>query len=99
MEPTIWVYGLLAAVIVLQLVLSYLYVARTREPEPASTPDIETEIEHDRSFDADAETITCPDCGTQNNSTYQFCRNCVEELPSRPMQEHANDGLRSRGIL
>lgn len=26
--------------------------------------------------------VTCPVCGTENDSYYTFCKNCVTELPS-----------------
>lgn len=32
--------------------------------------------------DVDTATITCPQCGTENDPLYTYCRNCVHRLPT-----------------
>lgn len=42
-------------------------------------------------IDADAQAVTCPNCGTENELGYRFCRSCVEELPGA-------DGRAAHGV-
>lgn len=62
--------------------LAALYVYRRVRGGDASTRGDVDDTEEYRDGDA----VSCPDCGTENEYGYRFCRNCVAELPGgRPL--------------
>ena len=65
-----WLYVALFALVAVQLVVIYLNLAAQRDRNAG-----------DDAVDASADAVTCPDCGTENEREYRFCRRCVGELP------------------
>jgi hypothetical protein len=49
--------------------------------ESGSEGKSESESEGESSEKTDLSTITCPHCGTENDSDFTYCRNCIEKLP------------------
>lgn len=47
------------------------------DPQPMSSFDSDT-----TQSGTDSSTITCPQCGTENDPLYTYCRNCVRRLPT-----------------
>lgn len=41
----------------------------------------EEEPADDRPPPESGETVTCPECGADNDPEYRYCRDCVAELP------------------
>jgi len=63
---------------------SGLAANRGRPTEGGRDVDANEGSETGGRFDVDAEdvrTVTCPTCGTENESGYRFCRACVGALP------------------
>lgn len=54
--------------------------AGSTEPDPKSS-DVEAADRNSSSSTADGATVACPDCGTENDQGYRYCRSCVAELP------------------
>lgn len=40
--------------------------------------------EDETAVDTTAGVVECPDCGTENEIDYRYCRACVNELPGTP---------------
>lgn len=53
-------------------------VSMTTSTRPAETP----RRSRNESRAPGPSAVICPVCGTENDSYYTFCRNCVTELPS-----------------
>lgn len=49
--------------------------------------------------DAGDGMVSCPECGTENERGYRYCRNCVAELPARTSFEGWSASPVSRGML
>lgn len=47
------------------------------DPQPVASFDSPTP-----KSEVDSSTITCPQCGTENDPIYTYCRNCVCRLPT-----------------
>jgi hypothetical protein len=70
-----WVFGAIAALTLLHgLALLYVY-RRGTAASGAGAVDAEAYVSEDG--------IECPNCGEHNERGYQFCRQCVSELPAR----------------
>lgn len=55
----------------------------TNTPQSSSTRSAQPMREsRSRAQTAGPSAVICPVCGTENDSSYTFCRNCVTELPS-----------------
>lgn len=97
MSMLVWGLLVLAVFPLLQILL-LIYVARYLEEESEedrSTPATNhywtdpNDPQPVVSFDggttqsgAEPSVITCPQCGTENNPLYTYCRNCVRRLPT-----------------
>lgn len=46
--------------------------------------------------DTEDEVVECPDCGTDNELGYRYCRSCVAELPATMNFERNADGSLGR---
>ena len=57
------------------------------------------DAERTATVDRDAEAAVCPDCGAENDLSYRFCRNCVEELPSSAVETASSAAPSRRGIV
>ncbi|WP_276270677.1 DUF7577 domain-containing protein [Haloarcula litorea] len=76
-----WLYGAIALLVGLH-VLTMLY-AYNRRSEPASAPtQSDPETRGGTGGDDGGGTVECAYCGTRNDRTYQFCRECVADLSS-----------------
>ena len=88
-----WAYGYaLLFVLVHAVVLYYLYRATGTSTVAAST-DAEDDVA------ADDRTVTCGNCGAENELGYRYCRNCVAELSGAVGRTSAEDAPNGRGIL
>lgn len=84
MEAWAWLLAYLVGFALLQVVL-YRYFQRGE-----STHDSEREPGHRRlerhatgsdiAETSSADGVSCQECGTRNDRTYSYCRNCVEPL-------------------
>lgn len=72
--------GFAAAVVAANLVLGY-YVYRLGGRSPVTSNDGGDAGERPI-VDPETDVVECPDCGTDNDLGYRFCRNCVNELPT-----------------
>jgi hypothetical protein len=64
---------------------------RETDPETELDPEAEFDPETDRqpmgpaerraTATEDTDVVRCRDCGTENERTYRYCRQCVSELP------------------
>ena len=48
--------------------------------------------------DARGDLVTCPDCGTENEQDYRYCRSCVTELPGSKLLTRSSSTPFLRGI-
>jgi hypothetical protein len=74
-----WVYAAIAGLLFAHL-LTLVYAYRSNRSEPAADASAETPSV-DRNEQRDPSVCRCPECGTENDSSYRFCRQCVAELP------------------
>lgn len=89
MTGTEWVYAAIAALLFAHL-LTLLYAYRVNQSESsfdaASTEETtgSDDVTRPRNLTGseDPSVCRCPECGTENDSTYRFCRQCVAELPA-----------------
>ena len=85
----LWAYGYAAAfVLVHGVVLYYLYRST------ASTPSDDA-----GDHEAEAATVVCEHCGTENDHEYRYCRNCVQELSDAGSRGAADGQPASPGML
>lgn len=68
-----WQLGLLAAAALVNVVASY-WVYRTVDRPADDTASADR-------VDPAARTVVCPECETENDLGYRYCRSCVAELP------------------
>ncbi|WP_018256742.1 DUF7577 domain-containing protein [Halomicrobium katesii] len=90
MLGTEWVYAAIAGLLFAHL-LTLLYAYRSSRSEPAAdgVSDAAAVEVADR---ADRSVCRCPECGTENDRAYRFCRQCVAELPSARLRvEHPRE--------
>ncbi|WP_330632659.1 DUF7577 domain-containing protein [Halocatena halophila] len=96
MNTLVWGLVILVLFPLLQIPV-LLYLARNMEPEereesdqpptPATSywinpGDPQPFVDADREQSpSDSSVVRCPDCGTDNDPLYTFCRNCVTRLP------------------
>lgn len=78
---------LLAAMIVVHALLVYHVYLLQKKTTAVSSATTDTDID---SVDAADVTVTCPDCGTENEAGYRYCRSCVAELPGTMGVEHTD---------
>lgn len=77
--------GLIAGLFVVKLISIYLYSGYwedSGESEPSSTPQRSgspESLETHSTIDQPASGV-CRSCGTENDSQYTYCRNCVSKL-------------------
>lgn len=97
--PKPWVYGSMFAISLLYLLaLLYFYRARTRRTSLSVVGD-DTSEPADGHIEGDTETVACPDCGTENEPGYRFCRSCVGELPGAVAPKRRASVPNTRGML
>jgi hypothetical protein len=79
MSPDPWTYGLIAVVLVANLWMIYYSY---RAIDGAESPDHEpTDRPNESHVEYRADVVVCPHCKARNERGYQFCHNCVSELP------------------
>jgi hypothetical protein len=76
MLPEPWV---LAVAVGLDLLFAFVAYRTARAAHASGGRDTEAYV------DTGAGTVTCPDCGAENDLGDRFCRRCVEELPRSTM--------------
>lgn len=52
----------------------------------------------DQSEYVGADSVACPDCGTENDPGYRYCRACVAELPGETAVQHRPASAAGRRI-
>lgn len=88
MDPLVWFVVVAAVLVVLHVgIAAYLYRSVTAETSVGSAdeylPVQSTESgEHDPGPDLDGDLVACGSCGTPNDPSYRFCRQCVADLTS-----------------
>jgi hypothetical protein len=83
-----WLYGAIALLVGVH-VLTLLYTYR-RQGEPTGGT---SEAEHASESGApERELVSCAQCGTRNESGYQFCRECVADLSTGGTQRPTHHG-------
>jgi len=66
----------------------------TREPSAAGTGGGATATDGEESVTEDA--VYCPNCSTENERGYKFCRECLAELPTSVSFFRGRSGPRRR---
>jgi hypothetical protein len=81
-----WQLGLLMGALVLHLLaIGLAYRQRGGSLEPSTgTPGRSV-------VDRDVEVIECPECDTENDLGYRYCRSCVSELPGPTPSDRAGN--------
>lgn len=84
MEAWTWLIAYLLGFALLQLVL-YRYFQRGESTHDGDTETGHRRFEHrsasaDVTNDTDAQKLRCQQCGSHNDRTYSYCRNCAETL-------------------
>lgn len=69
-----WLYAAVAVVLGGHL-LALAYLAMARETPPWASAESTGES------GGAVGVCACPECGTENDADYRFCRQCVAELP------------------
>lgn len=85
-----WVYAAIAGLLFAHL-LTLLFAYRSNRSEPAADAPTET-VSVDRGDQHEPGVCRCPECGTENDSTFRFCRQCVAELPSTQLEIEQGGG-------
>jgi len=87
MPGSAWVYASIALLLCAHLlILLYAYRANRFDADPLDTG---AAVGDGAGADGGDSVCRCPECGTQNDRTYRFCRQCVAELPAAHLQiEH-----------
>lgn len=87
-----WHIGVLtAAILVNTLLVGAAYYA-SRKMADATAREAQAAAGGQEHVDRDDGIVTCPDCGTENEYGYRFCRSCVGELPKAMSFGEAGDG-------
>lgn len=84
-----WLYGAIALLVGVH-VLTLLYTYR-RQGEPTGGTS-EAEQPPQTSSGAERELVSCANCGTRNETGYQFCRECVADLSAGGTQQPTHHG-------
>jgi len=80
-----WVYAAIALLLCAHLLI-LLYAYRANRSDSAFDADA---VAADASGDPEAVVCRCPECGTENDRAYRFCRQCIAELPATQLHiEH-----------
>lgn len=88
MQGNEWVYVAIAVLLSAHL-LMLLYAYRANRSDSGFDADIGVDDTGGASERDDSAICRCPECGTENDSTYRFCRECVAELPATQLHiEH-----------
>jgi predicted RNA-binding Zn-ribbon protein involved in translation (DUF1610 family) len=81
MRAEVWVHGAVFALAVAQFfVFWYLY----RRSTMSSTHEARgsgAAVGADGNREASDHHVACPNCGAVNTARFQYCQDCVEELP------------------
>lgn len=89
-----WHLGLLLGVVALHVLFSYgVYRRYHRAVRDA---DVGTGSDAGAFVDRQDGVVECPECGTDNELGYRFCRSCVGELPGAAGFQRASDSPMSR---
>lgn len=78
MDPKTALYGSIILVTVHLILVALLSLYRSGSSERAETT---AGPEPAGAVDRDAETVTCPNCGADNELGYRYCARCIDELP------------------
>ena len=90
MLGTEWVYAAIAGLLFAHL-LTLVYAYRSNRSEPAAEAPTET-ASVDRVERSEPGVCRCPECGTENDGSYRFCRQCVAELPGAQLSVEQASG-------
>ena len=91
MEPSSAVYWFLP-LFVLQLALFYAFYRMSSLTDGGADRS-------ESAVDRESGTVTCPDCGAENELGYTYCHGCIEELPNASSRSLSSATPRRRGIL
>ncbi len=69
---------ILAAMVAVHALLVYHVYLLQKKTTALSSDTNDTDMESVGAADV---TVTCSDCGTENEAGYRYCRSCVSELP------------------
>lgn len=86
MDPLVWFVVVALVLVVLHVaVAAYLYRSATADSSASGTDEylpVDSSEPRERSSDADDDRVACGTCGTPNDPSYRFCRQCVADLTS-----------------
>ncbi|MFD1587573.1 hypothetical protein ACFR9U_11300 [Halorientalis brevis] len=97
MGPDLWMQGAVVGLALAQLLVFWVLYRRsevlgfTTDGRPA-TPGGKTATSDEE------RAVVCPDCGSANEPGFQYCQNCVSELPGTASSPDANDTPQGRGL-
>lgn len=85
MDPLVWFVVVALALVVLHVaVAAYLYRSAT-ETSTSSADEylpVQSPESRESASEADGDLIACKSCGTPNDPSYRFCRQCIADLTS-----------------
>ena len=97
MDPTLLVAGSILLFAVPLLVTAAL--GRYLFDPAVDGAGADRDVDLEEAVDRDAETVTCPECGAENELGYAYCANCVAELPGAVAWSSRPSGPNRRGIF
>ena len=68
------------------------------EPDPSSSDTAGIDDRNSSGSTGGGTVVACPDCGTENERGYRYCRSCVAELPGSNLPITSSSTPLLRGI-
>jgi len=89
-----WAIGALVAMLFVHLTLVLYALVRGGATASGGTASVSSSRQ-----DVSDDGVACPSCGEINEPDYEYCRQCVSELPTGVSVLRESDGPRSRRTL
>lgn len=89
-----WTFEIVLVLVVVQLLVFFVLYRRSIDPEhPDSMGNAPSATD-----DGNLESITCRECGTENDAEYRYCRQCVSDLSAESISGYRTHSPSERSL-